>query len=141
MPETACLQHFGGEERKFFLPMPRLMAAEREMDCSIFQLFDDIGQNTGSIGSEVVITGPSPARAKACHSVIRNALIGGGTSEQEAAGLIETYCYPTRPVMHDVKLTFDILSAAIYGVKMEGSKKNTLPDDGRENLNPSAKGK
>lgn len=124
MDETKASAHFAGEDRDFWLPMSRVIAFEREADCSIFALFHWIGESTGSVGDGSVLIGPSDARLKQCHSLIRNALIGTGMPEQEAAELVKVYCYPARAAMLDLALTFKILNAAIYGVKVpEGSKK------------------
>lgn len=125
--ETKANCHFAGEDRDFWLPMSRVVAFEREADLSIFALFYAIGENVGSVvGDEAVLTGPSEARLRQCHSLIRNALIGAGEPEKEAAELVKVYCYPARPAMHDLELTYRILDAAIYGIKLpEGSKKKS----------------
>lgn len=115
---------------EFWLPMPRVVAAEREIEGSIFALFYDIAENLGSAMGEFVLAGATDARLKSCHAVIRNALVGGGTGEQEARDLVATYCYPARPAMHDVALAFNILKAAIYGIQLpETVKKNEATGD------------
>lgn len=124
MDETKASAHFAGEDRDFWLPMSRVIAFEREADCSIFALFHNIGECIGAVEDSTVLIGPSAATLKQCHSLIRNALIGTGMPEQEAAELIKVYCYPARAAMLDLALAFKILNAAIYGVKVpEGSKK------------------
>lgn len=124
MDETKANAHFAGEDRDFWLPMARIIAFEREADCSLFALFYAIGENVGSVGGETVLIGASDARLRQCHSLIRNGLIGAGVPEKEAAELVKTECYPARPAMHDLALAFTILRAAIYGVKLpEASKK------------------
>ena len=106
--------------------MPRVVAAEREIEGSIFALFYDIAENLGSAMGELVLVGATEARLKSCHAVIRNALVGGGTGEQEARDLVATYCYPARPAMHDVALAYNVLKAAIYGIELpENGKKNS----------------
>jgi hypothetical protein len=124
--ETRVTLDFADGRYDFWLPMPRVIAAEREADTGIFALFHELGENLGrSVGGEMVLVGATPARLKACHAVIRNALCGGGTAEQEARELVETYCYPARPAMFDLALAWNILKAAVYGIDMTavGSKK------------------
>ncbi len=123
--ETRVTVHFAGEDRDFWLPMARVVAFEREADCSIFALFYLIGENIASLtGEDTVLIGLSDARLKQCHSLIRNALIGAGEPEKEAAELVKTYCFPTRAAILDMALAYQILNAAIYGIKVdEGSKK------------------
>lgn len=128
--ETRVTAHFAGEDRDFWLPMARVVAFEREADCSIFALFYQIGENIGSVtGEDTVLIGLSDARLKQCHSLIRNALIGAGENETEARDLVATYCFPARPAILDLALAFQILKGAIYGVKVaEGSKKKAAAD-------------
>lgn len=124
--ETRVTLGFADKDYDFWLPMPRVIAIEREAERSIFAIFHDLGENLGRIGEQVVLTGAADARLKACHSVIRNALCGAGTPEQEARELVTTYCYPARPAMLDVALCWEILKAAIYGIDTAAlSKKNT----------------
>lgn len=125
--DTAATGFFGGEDRTFFLPMVQVIAFEREADCSIFELFHRLGEHLGSIGEEMVLTGPSPARLKQCHSLIRNALVGGGLDETEARDLIQAYCFPARPAVRDLALAWTILKPAIYGVDLV--KKNEAADE------------
>lgn len=134
--ETAYTGLFAAEDRKFFLPMARIVAAEREMGgISIFEVFSQLGSSLGAIGDEVVLAGPSPATLKQCHTIIMNGLIGGGTDELEAKQLIETYCYPARPAIRDMALTWRILSATIYGIEL---KKKDDPAEASD-TNPSEK--
>ncbi|MES2903768.1 MAG: hypothetical protein V4696_06240, partial [Pseudomonadota bacterium] len=100
----------------FWLPMPRVIAVDREADCSIFALFHELQVNSVDFAGSLLIAGPMNASLKSCHSLIRNALVGGGVGEQEARELVETYCYPARPAEHDLKLARDVLKAAIHGV-------------------------
>lgn len=109
--------------------MSRVTAFEREADCSIFALFYSLGENLGAAveDGDLALVGGSDARLKQCHSLIRNALIGAGESEQEARDLVQTYAFPARPAIHDAALAFYILRAAIYGIQPgEGVKKNEL---------------
>ncbi|HQS96684.1 GTA-gp10 family protein [Novosphingobium sp. 28-62-57] len=125
MDETKAVAHFAGEDRDFWLPMARIVAFEREADCSLFALFYAIGENVGSVtGGETVLIGASDARLRQCHSLIRNALIGAGVPEKDATEMVKVYCYPARPAMHDLALCYTILNTAIYGIKIpESSKK------------------
>ena len=123
--ETRVSHLFAGEDRDFWLPMARVVAFEREADCSIFSLFYSLGENLGESMGAPLLLGPSEARLKQCHALIRNALIGAGEDEREVRDLIATYCFPARPAIHDLALTFTILRGAIYGIQLpEGSKKN-----------------
>lgn len=127
--DTACVAAFGDRDYTFFLPMARVIAFEREADCSIFELFHNLGTHLGSLGDEMVLAGPSPARLKQCHSLIRNALIGGGVDEgDEVRDLIATYCYPARPAVKDMALAWTVLKAAIYGVDTGSKKKPDAPE-------------
>lgn len=124
MDETRTTLDFADSERDFWLPMARVVAFERESECSLFTLFHELGQNLGTVADGLpVLVGPSAARMKQVHSLIRNALIGAGEDEQEARELVQTYCYPVRPAIHDMALAWRVLSAAIYGISTEGSKK------------------
>lgn len=127
--------------------MPRVVAVEREtarrgpegvkQDHSIFAIFHEIGGHIGEIGDEQVLLGPAPALLSDTHAIIRNALIGGGegraagenvvVTEALARELVETYCYPARPAMHDLGLAWRILHAAVYGIA-GGSKKKAKAD-------------
>lgn len=132
MDETKATAHFAGEDRDFWLPMSRVVAFEREADCSIFALFYALGENLAAsqdITGGMMFVGGSDARLKQCHSLIRNALIGAGEAEKEAAELVQVYCFPARPAIHDAALAFKILRAAIYGVRLpESGKKKTEPE-------------
>jgi hypothetical protein len=133
--ETSITLPFADGDYQFFLPLPRVVAAEREADCSIFELFSEIGAGVGAVGDELILISPSAAALKQCHAVIRNALIGGGQGEEEARKLLETYCYPARPAIADLGLTYKILGAAIYGVRL---KKKDVPE-GPSDESPSEK--
>lgn len=135
--ETAITKAFGDGEYRFWLPMPRVIAAEREMSRdrprSILALFYDLGENLATSGGAMVMAGPSAATLHECQAVIRNALCGGGEGmvdgAQVAVGdamaqeLARTYCYPARPAMHDIALAWEILKAAIYGVQIPADAK------------------
>lgn len=142
--DTACTLPFADGEYRFWLPMPRVIAAEREMGAidgdgvrrpkSIFAVFHETGEHLGMIGDEAVLTGPSPSLLSEAHAVIRNALIGGGggtvngeaviVNEASARELVSTYCYPARPAMHDLGLAWRVLRAAIYGIDPSLKKKD-----------------
>lgn len=117
--ETRVSAPFADGDYEFWLPMSRLVAAEREMGVSIFEVFHGLGEHLGQVANQVLLVGPSPIHPKQCRDLIRNALIGGGTDEQEARDLAETYCYPARPAIKDMALTWKILEAAIYGVRLK----------------------
>jgi len=117
--ETQHIGFFAGEDRTFFLPMARITIVERETGVSVFQLFDWLGKNLGSIGEEIVLLNGTEITPKQCHSVIRNSLIGGGVPEKEAGELVETYAYPARPAINDLALAWCILQALIYGVSLK----------------------
>ncbi len=114
--ETRVTLAFADGDYDFWLPMPRVIAVEREADCSIFALFHNLGESLGSGGGEMVLIGGSEARLKQCHALIRNALVGGDTPEVTARELVETYCYPARPAIADMALAWNILRAAVYGI-------------------------
>lgn len=127
--ETRVTLPFADGEHDFWLPMARVVAFEREADCSIFALFHAIGESLGAAADGVkVLVGGSNARLRQCQSLIRNALIGGGAGEQAARDLVDVYCYPNRPAIHDMALAWEILTAAIYGIKVDGSKKKSEDD-------------
>lgn len=151
--ETRITLPFADGDYEFWLPMPRIVAVEREagkvdrdgvkQPHSIFAIFHDIGSHVAQIGDEVALVGPTPALISEAHAVIRNALIGGDRAivdgEEVAVGdamardLVGTYCYPARPAMHDMALAWKVLHAAIYGVA-EGSKKKEAETSGQEDL-------
>ncbi len=143
--DTAITRDFADGVYRFWLPMPQVIAAEREMarrdgegaqiPHSLFAVFHDLGAHLGQLGDETVLTGPSPALLSDAHAVIRNALTGGadGLVNGEAVvvngamarELVAVYCYPARPAIHDLGLAWEVLRAAIYGIdpKATGSKK------------------
>ena len=143
--DTAITRDFADGVYRFWLPMPQVIAAEREMarrdsegnplPHSIFAVFHDLGAHLGQLGDETILTGPSPALLSDAHTVIRNALAGGAegmvngedvrTSGTMARDLVAVYCYPARPAIHDLGLAWEVLRAAIYGIdpKATGSKK------------------
>lgn len=134
--ETALTTKFGDGTYRFWLPMPRVIAAEREISGSILALFYDIAEALGeSVGGTIVLAGSTDARLKSCHAVIRNALVGGNEGQVDgeiiavgdtlARELVETYCYPARPAMHDIALAWEILRAAVYGIDATAQKKRT----------------
>lgn len=139
--DTALTTDFADGAYRFWLPMPRVIAAEREMGGarSIFALFYDLGEALAQAGNgRMVLAGVTEARLSECHAVIRNALVGGNegrvAGETVAVGdgmareLVETYCYPARPAMHDLALAWEVLRAAIYGIDTaaSGSKKKPV---------------
>lgn len=117
--ETVYTGPFADGDYTFFLPMARLIAAEREMKCSIFELFFNVGQNLATYNGEMLLAGPSPATTEQAQKLIRNGLIGGGVTETEARELVETYCYPVRPAINDLALARAIAGAAIHGVQVK----------------------
>lgn len=136
--ETAYTAEFADGTYRFWLPLPRVIAAEREMGRdgaprSVLALFYDLGESLGSALGEMVLAGSMDARISECQTVIRNALIGGNEAlidgetsvvgESQARELVATYCYPARPMMHDIGLAWQILHAAVYGINTSGSKK------------------
>ena len=151
--DTKVTLPFADGDYTFWLPMPRVIAAEREMGRrdaegikqphSIFAAFHQIGEHIGSIADQTVLAGPMPALLGDAHAVIRNALCGGGegvvngqavsVGDSLAKELVETYCYPARPAIHDIGLAWQILRAAIYGIDT-GSKKKA---DADSDLSPS----
>ena len=145
--DTKVTLPFADGEYTFWLPMPRVVAAEREMarrdadgarnPHSIFAVFHNIGSHLGQIGDEPMLAGPSPALLKDAHSIILNGLIGGNSATVDgeaitvpdsiARDLLDTYCYPARPAILDLGLAWNILKAAIYGID-QGSKKKDGAD-------------
>lgn len=139
--ETAITRAFADGEYRFWLPMPRVIAAEREMSRerprSIFALFYDLGEALAASMDTLVLAGPTAASLVECQIVIRNALCGGNeglvNGEAVAVGdalakeLVSTYCYPLRPAMLDAELAYRILEAAIYGVQMPETSKKKAP--------------
>ena len=117
--DTQFIGYLGTEDQTFFLPMARIIAVERETDCSVFELLHWLGAGLGRIADEHVLVGPSSATLAQCQSVIRNALIGGGIEEKAAAELVTTYCYPARPAIRDMALAFQILDTLAYGVQLK----------------------
>lgn len=126
--DTEFIGYLGTEDHTFFLPMGRIIAVERETECSVFELLHGLGAGLGRIANELVLVGPSPATLAQCHSVIRNALIGGGMEEKAAAVLVETYCYPARPAVRDLALAFQILDTLAYGVQLKKKETTDEPD-------------
>lgn len=134
--ETRVTAPFADGDYDFWLPMSRVVAAEREMGLSIFEAFHGLGEHLGQAANEVLLVGPSPITPKQCRDLIRNALIGGDTDEQEARELVETYCYPARPAIKDMALAWKILEAAIYGISL---KKKDEAGSEADDTSPSEK--
>lgn len=140
--DTRTVLQFADGDYEFWLPMPRVVAIEREcaridqngvrQPHSIFAIYHDIGSHLAKVGEESVLAGPSPALLSEAQIIIRHALIGGdrgrvngetlGVGESVARELVETYCYPVRPAIFDLGMAWQILNAAIYGIA-PGSKK------------------
>lgn len=153
--ETRTTLPFADGDYDLWLPMPRVVAIEREtaridrdgvkQPHSIFAMYHDIGSHLAKIGEESVLAGPSPALLSEAHTIIRHALIGGGSGqvngesltvgESVARDLVDTYCYPAHPAIFDLGMAWQILNAAIYGVA-PGSKKKGA---GAREPKPSAK--
>ena len=127
MDETAVTLPFADGQYTFFLPLIRVAAFRREAECSIYELFHWLGEHLGAVGDETILAGPSPADPPQIAHLIRNALIGGGVEPSEAKRLVDQYCFPCRANIHDMKLAWDILRAAIYGVKVSAPKKGAAP--------------
>lgn len=126
--ETRTTLPFADGDYEFWLPMtPSVIPFERESGGeSIFTLFYNIGENAGTVAGEMVLTGPAPVSMDHIHSLIRNALIGGGTPSAEAKALVKVYCFPARPAILDMALAYNVLKAAIYGIELpENGKKNS----------------
>jgi hypothetical protein len=127
MDETSVTLAFADGDYTFFLPMQRLIAAEREMKCSLFEAFYNLGNHVAGVEGKEVLAGPSPATLPQCQALIRNGLIGGGQTEERARELVETYCYPARAAILDAALAFKVARAAIYGVQTAPKKKADQP--------------
>lgn len=123
--ETECITFFAGEDRTFFLPMARITVVEREADASVFELFDWLGKNLGSVGEDIVLVGAAEITIRQCHSLIRNGLIGAGVPEKEAGELVQTYGFPARPAIYDLALAWEILQALVYGVHLKKKAEDT----------------
>lgn len=147
--DTRVTHPFADGDYEFWLPMPRIVAIEREcarldgegvkQPRSVLALFHEIGENLGAMGGSDIIAGPVTARMSEVQSIIRHGLIGGASglangeavtvTETTARDLVETYCYPARPAIHDLGLAWRILRAAIYGID-QGSKKKSEAEGG-----------
>lgn len=150
--ETAIIKPFADGEYRFWLPMPSVIAADRELGLAgerrtsgsgaprcLLALFYDLGGALGTSLGQTILTGPAAATVEECQIVIRNALSGGGegrvgeddigVAHTLAQDLVQTYCYPARPAVYDLELCYRILEAAFYGVKLPepAKKKPTTP--------------
>ena len=142
--ETRISLPFADGDYEFWLPMARVVAAEREMarldgegakqPYSILMVYHGLGAAMNEFAGLPRVVDACPVRLSDAHAVIRNALVGGGggvvngeavaVGEAAARELVETYCFPNRPAAHDMWLAFRVLRAAIDGID-PGSKKNS----------------
>lgn len=137
MDETAISLPFADGEYRFWLPLPQVFELERTCgDVSVISMEERF---RASIGVDeqggFVFTGGGAAMVKEVRETIRLGLIGGATAmvdgaeveigPQRAKQLIEAYCYPVRPLSEGVVLAWQILNAAIFGIRLK--KKRTRP--------------
>ena len=130
---------------RFWLPMPQVIAAEREMarrDGEGAQILHSLSPCSMTLAHTrpagrwmTVLTGPSPRCSPMPMRSSVMPLTGGadGLVNGEAVvvngamarELVAVYCYPARPAIHDLGLVWEVLRAAIYGIdpKATGSKR------------------
>ncbi len=125
MDETTYVGPFADGEYAFFLPLLRASAFEREASCGLWEIFDWIGKSLAQMAGETVLADPCRASPEQCVILIRNALIGGGKSVEDAKALVNSYCYPARPGIRDLELAWRILEAALYGIQTSAKKKTS----------------
>lgn len=126
----------------FWLPLPQVFEVERKTgDTSLLVLEERMRAAIGQDAEGAfVFAGGGAAMVADVREVIRCALIGGNAGMVEgeeievgpvaAKQLVDSYVYPARPLAEGVVLAWRILQAAIYGIRLDGSKKKTDSETG-----------
>lgn len=137
--ETALTARFADGEYRFWLPLPQVFELERSCgDVSILAIEERL---RGGIGQDVDgkthFVGGGIASTREIRETIRLALIGGNNGlvdgeavevgPMRAKELVDTYCYPQRPLAESAVLAWSILSAAIYGVRLKKKADEAKP--------------
>jgi Phage tail tube protein, GTA-gp10 len=138
--DTSIELEFGEGRYLFALPWPQIFELERgcghiEADGSkrgksIFQIYDETSAGLAlSLDEKPVFVGGGRANAKDIREVIRLGLIGGGTgnvageaqvvSPIDATRIVESYCYPARPLAESLGVAWAVLRAVIEGVELK----------------------
>jgi hypothetical protein len=139
---------FADGEYTFALKLPQLLELERATgDTSILTLEQRLNAAIGLDGEEAVFIGGGAAMITDVREIIRLALMGGGSAVTDAGEieigpvrakqLVDAYVCPARPLDEGIVLAWRILSAVIYGVRLQ--KKKSDADD--ESPNRSEKGR
>lgn len=134
--DTATTLDFADGKYRFWLPLPLVFELERKTgDTSILVLEERMRSAIGQDETgDFVFAGGGSAMVADVREVLRCGLIGGNsglTDEGEkevgpitAKQLVDDYVYPARPLSEGMVKAWQVLHAAIYGVKLdEGSKK------------------
>lgn len=100
-----------GTKRRLFLSYDELVQIKREVGRGFYSLFLKF-----SVDAE-------PNEVK---TIIRLALIGGGTSPKEALELVDYYCVPPRPLKDVYIIAYECLSSAWNGSDKDTGNKQRL---------------
>lgn len=132
--DTAVTLKFADGEYRFWLGLPQVVAVERACgDTSILEIEERLRAAIGQEGEEFVFLGGGKAMVTDVRETIRLALIGGNHALVDgeeievgpivAKNLVDEYIYPARPLAEGVVIAWRILHAAIFGVRLDASKK------------------
>lgn len=127
--DGAHIDVLGPDDHVFFLPMARILVVERECNRSLFELFPMLGSALAKTSGQFVLAEPCAVTLEQCHSIIRNALIGAGMGEREARDMVQTYCAPARPAVHDMGLAWHILEQLVYGIQIKKKTNSPASDE------------
>jgi hypothetical protein len=131
MSDTSIELEFGDGRYRFFLPMSRIIEAERLCgEKSIVVMHEEMG---GALGmdresEELRFLGGGSPRIKDVYEIIRCAAIGGGEVERagelvkvsplDAKRLVDNYV-DGRPLSETVPVAWAILNSTIMGVRLK----------------------
>lgn len=144
--ETAIIANFADGQYRFWLPLPQVFELERNCDTSLLAMEERLRAGIGQDAEgRAVFLGGGSAGVKEIRETIRLALIGGNHAvidgEQAEVGpirakeLVDAYTFPSRPLAESAALAWDILSAAIFGIRLK--KKDAVAAEA--SLSPSEK--
>lgn len=132
MPDTAIDIKFADGEYHFWLSLPQVVELERKTDKSLFAIYDGLASGIAFNGESPVYVGGGAASVSDIRETIRLGLIGGNSGSVDGSSievgpilakqLVDTYCYPERPLIEGMHVAWAILHAAISGVEIPKKK-------------------
>lgn len=131
--DTAVDLAFADGEYRFWLPLPQIFELQRKTgETSPLVLEERLRAAIGQDGEEFVFAGGGAAMVEDVRETLRLGLIGGNrglVDGQEievgpmlAKQLVDQYAYPARPLAEGVVLSWRVLHAAVFGIRLTPKK-------------------